>query len=328
MFEGLCRYGFTENPYLRGELNPLSSATDGELLVRVDGFSKLDELDLALKNAVDQRHPLFFLVSGKSGSGRSSAANYIMARYCYHRGIDRSRFIIPNRQAAGYDKLAIFKKWFTFLRTAINVKRITLPQDLKDDFDSYMKNADPDTMEGSFQDLALRISAELGDLPTPPGPAGFGCCLEDVKTYDIINSALQIFDTVNTICVFTVGDYEEGKTEVIGPFLQKAKSFSGKAIELSLIQGADVLTVVEERWKKVCAHPSPFDAQGIEQAFSDKPRPVAQVLSLMGKAIDMKLVQFPNGPPYPEAEELRFSAIQIAESVKFIEGFKEGKLYD
>src|SRR5262245_2529987 len=115
----LDRYGLENNPY-RVKLDPLSTDNHGTWVARVDGFAKLKSIEDDLEKAVNQKQSRFFLVTGRSGTGRTCVANYILARYRDLRGIPPERFLVPPRNVNTHDEFITFKSWLIFLRTAIN----------------------------------------------------------------------------------------------------------------------------------------------------------------------------------------------------------------
>lgn len=315
MPSGLARYGFSENPFSpAAALNPLSAAGDLERFVKTDGFTVLDDLDQHLAGAALHQGPLFFLVSGRDKSGRSSVANYLMARYCHYNSILPANFIVPGRRVDSHDKFAIFKKWLTGL--LIDLKKLkSFPEDLKKDFLEGLGSADLITMGPVFHDLVAR-SSELLARMDPELPFGFACCLEKVPTFEIISAAMEIFEDVKTMCIFTVGDYDNLQKDVIWPFRQSPNIAAQCFVELSQLSGNDVSVLVHERWSHVSQKPNPFDLAGIASAFR-KPRTIAQVLFLVAELLRFKIEQHHVGPEWPDDEVLAFSAADLPRLVRY-----------
>src|SRR5262245_24008167 len=108
MADGLARYGLNDNPFCM-KLKPLEQAQHEQWLVRVDGFKELDEIDNYLKQEAAQDKPLFFLVTGRNGTGRTCAADYILARYRHYLQIPVDRFIVPDREVNNHDVVDTFQ---------------------------------------------------------------------------------------------------------------------------------------------------------------------------------------------------------------------------
>ena len=88
---GLARYGLEQNPFLYGELNALRDEVAERLLARVDGFQVIDTIDAKVDAAVAKNQPLFVMVAGGEGSGRTSLVYWLLWTYAKHRGIERER---------------------------------------------------------------------------------------------------------------------------------------------------------------------------------------------------------------------------------------------
>src|SRR5829696_7221174 len=99
MAEGLARYKLNKNPFrFDRALNPLEYQEDEQLLVHVDGFGGIDDIDEYLQTAINAKRAAFFMITGKSGTGRSTFANYVLARYCSLTGIPTNKLIVPDRE--------------------------------------------------------------------------------------------------------------------------------------------------------------------------------------------------------------------------------------
>jgi hypothetical protein len=315
MPQGLARYGFDENPFFpSAELNPLVVATDLDRFLRIDGFMVLNDLDRQLEKAASRPGPLFFLVTGRDKSGRSSVANYLMARYCEYNAISAGNLIVPARKVDDHDTFSTFKKWLTGLQIAL--KKINgFPKDLKDDFSEGLNAADRATMGPIFQDLAARSSVFLANI-RPRERCGFACCLEKIPTYEIISKAMEIFDGVKTIAIFTAGDYEDSTRDVIWPFKQSHGNASECLVELGQFSGTDVSELVEAHWGRVSVKPNPFDLTGVAKAFW-KPRTIAQHLFLLAELLRLKVEEHNDGPEWPNDAVLAFPEKDLPRLVKY-----------
>lgn len=305
---GFARYGLEGNPF-RIELKPLAKADHEEMVVQVDGFRKLPEIDDYLKQMASREQPLFFLVTGRNGSGRTCVADYILARYRYHRQIPPERFIVPDREVSNHDVYETFQNWMIYLHNELDALRplVKLEENLLD----RIQRTQPATMEAVFQGLMTSIHKV-----SKAGDAGFGCCLEDVLTYNFINSAFKIFQKTQTICVFTAKDYEEWQKQVIEPFHQRAL---GHVIELSPLVGQHVQILVEQRWQQIANSPSPFDAEGLADAFDKKPRTIGRALKIVSKILAIKVPLHIEGGIWPHDETLRLSHKELENFVRTLD---------
>lgn len=310
----LARLGAKVDPYPpKSAIDPFTTGMPCDLLARVSSFEQLDRIDARLHRAIDEERPAYLLVTGRSGSGRSSMANCIMARYCHHRNLPLDHFILPNRNAASNcAKLSAFKAWFTALRNDIFRRKLSLSKNLTERIPEYLKESDDDTMEANFQYLALEIAEELRAIGAEGrAPYLFGCCLEDVKSYAIIKAALDIFREVQTVCIFTVGDYDNERMEIIDLF--RTKHVGERFVQLHPLLGHDASRLLQRRWELLLGSdcPFPFDADELATALGDKPRTVGKILTLMNIMLQMKLNSTPPGEPWPHDPALRFTAAEL-----------------
>jgi hypothetical protein len=255
------------------------------------------------------------MITGKSGTGRSSLANYVLTQYCLLSKIPFDNLIVPKREYEGHDKGYTLRQWFNYLRTEINKRKIGLGQETKDDLTRYLANKDEFSLEPNFQDIANRISEEI---LTETRPHKFACCIEDVEDFSIVDAALSIFAGVPTLCIFTVKDYPD-QQEIIAPFREKCKKLTGSALlELSPLSGHEVSKLVEDIWTKSSELKNPFDLACIEKVFK-KPRSIGLALTIMANLIDDKLANHPEGAAWPHAPELAFTCDYLKRLVPKLE---------
>jgi hypothetical protein len=313
---GLARYGVPVNPFRTDELNPLLHGISPDLLARVDGFQRIDEIGKHVKKAAEQREPVFLMIAGGSGSGRTSVANHVLACYAHHRGLLPERLIVPPNRIEYQTAGPLFKKWVGFLRNAIQKLKVPIPMDLKRDIAS-LSQRNPDTPD--FQDVVQRV----GDLLryAKGGEAAFAVMLEDVESYEIVTAALEIFDDVPTICIFTALNYQMGRARVVRPFdVASRKSDNQWLIELSKLGGAEARQLVEHRWASVSPTTAPIDLQGVQEVFSDRARATVKVVSFIGVALEQKLADKGEGDEWPAAPELFISADELRNRMESAHG--------
>lgn len=337
MADFLPYYSLEENPF-RSEsyLDPLLDfENESKRLIAVDGFDKLGKIDECLEKNKKNKKTSYFLVTGRSGAGRTSAANYVLARYCQIHNISPQRFVVPKRDkdenpyqlAVGEYPLPIYTKWFLLLYDEIDRAHI-----LEDEvMERELSNATTGLSEENYTSKLRRIVRRLNEslYPDPPSkkePAGFGLCLEDISRYSYIQAALDIFDAARTVCVFSVGAYDSYDTYVIKPFKAKfGPDSEPMIIDLGLMNGNDVKRLVEERWRVVSDCESPFDSEGIRREFDDNPRIVGEVLNVLTAVIYGKSTEHIGKPPYPQNKELRISKDDIRRYTKIWDSGSKSK---
>src|ERR1017187_1122622 len=212
------RYGLKDNPYRPSKrarvLNPLERPDDEGRFIQVSHLGRLNEIELLLE--AQQQQPSFFLIIGGTGSGRTSAANYLLDRWRHHNQLNKNRIVVPERhfENQGESSYAIFKAWLGGLRNELDDLKLKLADELEVSIKDAEK-VERDMMPTKYKGIIKRISKALA---TSIPPAGFGVCLENVKSFNVIADAFRIFSQANTICVFTVLDNDTENTAVIKPF--------------------------------------------------------------------------------------------------------------
>lgn len=306
---GLDRYGLRDNPF-RLRLEPLVQSLHEDMVVPVDGFRKLSAIDEYLRQTANQEKPLFFLVTGRNGTGRTCVADYILARYRHYRQIPAERFIVPHREVDDDYVFQAFQSWLIFLYNGLSDLRPVVKL-LDVNLLSKVQAASETTMEAIYQGLMTSLHKVVANQNV-----GFGCCLEDVPNYGYISAAFKIFQKTQTVCVFTAKDYEEGRTKIIEPFKQKAM---GQVIELSPLVGQHVKTLVEQRWRQTTQSPSPFDPEGLANAFDIKTWTIARALWLASKILEFKVPLHIDGGQWPQDETLRVSPNELEHYIRTLD---------
>jgi hypothetical protein len=305
----LERYSLAAHPYdWENKLDPLVRSGDSALLVRVASYKQLDDVGDLCERAVKELRPVFFLVRGKDGCGRSSAARFIMASYCDHRKIKHENFIVPSIKAGHSDALVILKDWMTELADEMDRRKISIPAGLQQDFDDAMNASSLEAGKSKFLRLARRLAEELIS-----SQAGFAVCLEKVTDGRVAKAVIDIFKRTQTVCVFTVGHYEN-LAEVVEAFDDEVKEDQklNKNLTLKPLRGTEVRVVVEERWQQTAKIDNPFDLQAIERVFGDKERSVKRVLYLMAKFLALGANRCPNEEGWPANKKLAVQAADLA----------------
>lgn len=324
---GLGRVGLKTNPFARRKLDPIGTPAHRALILdSVDGFRKLNHLDDVLCSAIEERHATFALVTGGTGAGRTTAANFLLARYRdllveRWRAVDKQlasapsasflgrQFIVPN-----HDPISVFGGWFAALNADLKRKRWLDDRALADEVEKGPTLSDI-RLTSDARYLAGRLHDEL-----EPRARGFGVFLDDVPTFEIIKMAIDIFCEIPVLCVFTTLETDDQLSAVIRPFMKKAQDESSLVrVPLSPVRGGDVAEVVEHHWSKAAQWlgaplANPFDPDVVARVF-DAPRSIGKVLRVFATVLERRLEQFqPN-------DVLEFKdSDRLGEMVESIEG--------
>jgi hypothetical protein len=326
---GIERYGVCVNPFIRGPLDPLSASDPTEVPRPIGGLESLAAVEQYMQRAVAANEPVFVLVSGTRKSGRTSICNHLLAMYRDARKeiADPAKFVVPRRDEVGRNPQILFKKWIRMLHQDLRSEGLTPLQDgridLEADIASGAQLNDADTWEETAEFWMRETAKMLGSARQ----AGFGVCLENVESAEVLASALAIFKRTRTIVVMTVLTDTDG-TSVRRHFRQRTPAGNAVAatqypvVDLLNVAGPDAGTLVRYRWNAVVGDEveSPFDEDGLASAFGQPARPTGRVLYLTAKMFDEKAAALDAGPPWPDAkDELAFEAAWMANRVRWLD---------
>lgn len=164
-------------------------------------------------------------------------------------------------------------------------------------------------MGAKLKRVALKLSQRLAALDPP---ASFGVCLEQVRNYDIVSSAKQIFGKVPVPVVFTVNDYEPDHSKVVVPLL----STKGlEVVNLGTLSGDDAKRVVEKAWDVCSKHDPPFEPQVVQEEFSKRSFAIGKLLEYFSMLLEFKAVSC-GLPPWPDNPELKIKDEQFPKYIR------------
>jgi hypothetical protein len=273
----LHAYNLAANPY-EIKFDPLKDR-GAERVVCVGGVRRIRDLDTFL----DAKGSRYVLISGRSGTGRSTAARYLIWRWCDRRRVPLNHLLIPDLDLSeeGYDEFAQLRRWARSLGDLAEGENLQLNtvQRERDELKSGDLGADPDlTLQDTLKKLCAAIAGQ-----------GFACAalFDGVGNPLLIHRALKVFKNAGVIVVFTLDDYDNVIRRVAVPVLARFAGDDGERVELRLLEGADVRQLVLDRWRQDSPHDCPFDGDGIEQGFV-QPRTIRSVLGLLAWMLDWK----------------------------------------
>ena len=320
------KYALPTNPFLPQELDPLKRSEDAELLLPVDGFNKLGTISDTIQTLANANvGALFFLVTGRNGAGRTSAARHILDAYRKTRDLNPERFVVPEVSIRSEDPVETLQRWSAFLVNRIAASPVRMPpnvaQEVMNAAANPARNLSAPVLQGALAPLAATMQKVKGG-------ATFAVHLEDIRNNEMVDSVFDIFDPINTVVVMTVTDYgarQQGTIEhfkdginerVIEHFKGKDKVKRGALVNLDPIQGAEAKMLILHRWSSVSAESPPFSEAGLEAAFGDKPRTVARVLTLVNDVLTARARLVASPGPWPGNEELGLSDEQLRGYIK------------
>lgn len=318
------RYDLADPPYAGIKaLDPIDIPDhDGQIVTTaVDDF---DETILQpLADAHQQEKPVFFLVSGRSRSGRSTIANCILHRHCALRKIDAHRFVVPkkisSREASGHDPFDLYKEWInTWLYFSLKSKKIDIPRAVGKQLNEVIKTADEDNYIRLFSEFIESTHQKLRDANKS---AGFGVCIEDIRNIAHVDAGLQIFRFVPVAVVFTIvlpptkqEDPNDSISDIVTTLKDPLREYHNQIhfVDLHPLTDVVVAETAKLRWNGVA--PAPFDDGVFDGAF-DKKRPTfGRTLSILARLVQAKAANAPADITWPD-DQLRYTGDQVRQTL-------------
>jgi hypothetical protein len=308
---GLARYGLDQNPFTEGELNPLEEPAHADKVVTFGSFERLVALDSLIRQRAEEGKSCIFLVVGRRGAGRSTVAHHILARYMHHRGVQRDRFIVPvdHAQVGNHDDYSVLRKWVVELSDLVDEAPFNLPETATAALEEAEK-ADRDVFAATLRKAARRLARAL-KVEEPS--AAFGVRLENVKSAQQVSSVVEAFGNVETAVVLTALDYESVREDVVRPYAERMQAPLDEPVRLDPLRGDEAHRVIDDRWRQHSEHVSPFDPEGVKQAFGRPQRPIGRVLRLAGGLLEGRAAE--PGGLWPDAADLALSKDAIPQLV-------------
>jgi hypothetical protein len=316
----LPRYGLGDRHPLGGRfLDPLHDNEDIAGYARVDGFRRLDEVDRHITAGIAKRKPTFFLVSGESGTGRSAAANYILAKYRELAQIAPAEYLVPKAHL-GEDAQFIsmrdddwtraIKNWTSATVNVLSSERQQwgVIDEVVNSLRSLRAIVDEDGFEADSGAAFQQLHRQLGPSRR------FAVCIEDLKSPKIVEQALKIFGGCSTLCVFTA---LAAARENIIRLCEEHGQWS--VLRLDALAGADAETLVAACWRRASQAPLPFAEGAITAAF-ERPRPLGRVLDLVHRALTVKEANTPGPGGWPEQRLLEYDADALIRTISALDG--------
>jgi hypothetical protein len=319
MPQGLERYGLTDNPFRYGPLDPVQRPEDADMLIAaVDGFKELSVFATRIEEDVANGEPSFFLVLGRTGAGRTSVANHLLACYREIRGAPAERFAYVLEDELDHNALVLMKKMTIHVCNAIKPTRFGVRRELIGELRDTQRDAQADTAAAELSGVMADVSQELN---ASDPPAALGLVIEDVPHYKVLRAVMDVFKDTTAIVVFTVQDYKSVHTDVLNPYRDHVGPDRAwrTTLELHDIAGAEVTKLVLHRWKAALEDPDsdkdpPFVNNAIEVALGNKARSVARIMSVMRDVLE-DASKIGDGKPWPEDRSLAFTPEGLSQKV-------------
>ena len=300
-----ARYGLQDNPFGGELVNPLDCPNHLSYYVTVDGFGeqkpKID--DWAGKPMTKTQ---FFLISGYTGTGRTSVCNYIAEKFrCNYIEDDpqNDRNILKvNINIRDEDHIGALHNWMEKLPRMANLKRVKFPPEVKNAFKEEIRNQKPPRSVTLYQELLYNVVKELSAKNWR-----LVAIFENVVNPQIFTLVREVFDDPDAplpdiaLAIFTTkikNLYED--FEKINPRFP--------SIGLRVLTGKEVLEFISQRWEQVQAHsPQPFDDHAVKDAFNTAQYPFRRVVDALEYILNQKIKNLKPGGDWPTDKSLKLS---------------------
>jgi hypothetical protein len=292
-------------------------------VVPVDGFSGLrpgEMLHQYLTEQIQKGSTPCFVVVGARGTGRSTAARAILEMFRTACGVEEKRFLVPDPGELNHDPWAVYQNWLENMRDALqgleNVALATVEQALED----AILETEEKRMSPRYRRCMSAIATMLSGAEVP---ARFGVCLENVETYQLVQTAAHIFASAKTVCVFTTLNSEVGNLVA-----SDAVNAGHQVVRLGTLDGDDVAIVVNQYWKEESKDPSPFPEEVLKDTIAQGDPSLGRVLRFTAALFHNKARQLRDGPAWPADGSLRFSREDVEDfqsEIRLITDFGTGE---
>jgi hypothetical protein len=315
---GLPAYGLTANPFALDTLNPLISLADEDCVSFVDGWRKLRDAEDLIRQRVAADKAVFFVVTGTSSTGRTSVAYYLVHLWAKERKIQGNQVVAerndPGPDGGSFSPEGQLLEWAQNLLLREDAGTLGITPPTKNRL-AELTESDKIVKFGlAMQDVDL-------DLRTP-APGGMvrhlAAILERGKGDDLVRKVRDCFKATKAIVIITV-DESAATANLLVNAHKALPASEGLCIRLGPIMGADVATVVQDRWDAVRKGVNnPFNLAEIVQVF-DSPRTIARTVRLLERMLDMRQRFYDGKVPWPDSPGLALTGDVMRELLEDFE---------
>jgi hypothetical protein len=305
-------YGLASgNPYLHRALNPLTTPTDGDRLLGLDGFVSRENAQDYLRQRIDAEQPAFVLVGGRNHTGRTSMANWVLHSYFELRDVNQ-RYLpicVPVTDQSTFTWLlkAIARLWAKIKQTT----DLKLTAETSKGFEDCLSVKSDLPYEELFQAALGAVSAELTDLGYAVGVA-----FEGIPNAGFVAAAKNVFESSQVAVVFTYDDYDHPQTTDARGF-RSAQFDDVLDVYLKPLVSRQVGLLAKCRWADGSELAFPFEDRGLEELYQDTRTPIRKVLKRLEDFLDYQLeIAPPGAAPWPANQDLLMRSQWLAATFK------------
>ncbi|MFF0177327.1 hypothetical protein [Micromonospora profundi] len=303
-------YGLSGNPYVNRELDPRRE-DDRQLLLELDVLPPLTQIREHIARAAAADESAAFLLSGRTGAGRTTLAHKIFDLYREEREIGDT-FHVVSYQKIDHDSLARVNAVIKAIRNKISRNH----PDRRDELMSRIPNA-----EGIVPDeLDLQARADfLAEVAQSVRPTmHIGLLIDGVQDDAFMDALAVAFQYVPAVVVVTRDAYNTADTASAERLAERREwQRWARHLHLSPLSGSDVQRIATNRWHIAAGEVEcPFEADGVRSTFDQRREPIGRAIRWLGWLLEGRLKTYEGDERWPAADELRMPARWIESMVQ------------
>jgi hypothetical protein len=285
-------YGLRGHPYQSRTLNAMRDKDDRDLLISLDGFPSIREIEDHVDRAGESAAA--FLISGRNATGRTSLANAILHCYLTRKGLDQRFVVVVDDEPTHNDKERAHRL-LVAIRNGVSEHDQAHDKELE-------QILPPGEQHDPFIPLDLQYKARqlatLLDRKFSP-PLRFGLLVEGLQNASLIGMLETVFKKVPTVVVVTHDRYEVSSTADLGSVPAGDGPDWALRLHLPPLDGSQVCRLTDERWKLFADTACPFELDGVRRAFDSRVEPVGRQLRRLAWLLRWRLHDFGGDVPWP-----------------------------
>jgi hypothetical protein len=322
MAEGWGYYGIEENPFEAPDaLHCLRRPEDWERFSRFLSLAEDAQIDAELKAAIKIGGLASFVVTGRSGSGRTAFARHLVARYATFKKTAPDRFAFAEYDPE--DNVSV-PQVLHALVTALADEAKDLSGALEKDPSEDLHRALAADPPASFSPDSMQSKIRSFSKTMGLARAAFGCLLDNATSAAMLIGARKVFEKADGILVCTVN--EAVSKEVLRPLSGPGKP-RFREISLPHLTPRQTWQVLELRWEKWKApSPIPMTQKPVEDYVAVPPPTIGWLLTQLSMMFQFKLRSYQGEKVWPhDPAGLGFTEQEVRDALAFVrECMKKG----
>lgn len=312
MPQGKARYAVNTNPFAPGgSLDPFMNPDAAKARLAVDGFKKLDEIRQKMEAGRQQNIPVFVLISGPQGAGRSSMEYAALDMWRQISNVDVTRFARVRARAKNDSEADLLRDWLADLVVRLNnFEGLPVKADRISELESAVGLADVRQMRLKLKVALPHISNEMAKAR----PSGFeiGATFSEVRP-KMVDEVCSIFEGLPKVCVLTFSPKDPPD-----PDLRIDTECHSIYSELGPLSPEDIAALVTARWggdSKV-----PFSVEAVQEFYALRQPHVGLILARLYRLFERMCAAHANeGGVWPEDEAMFYGPDRVHATLEQIE---------